>query len=52
MRVRKLQCKLIHDVIYMRRNGREPGGWEDTLKEYSKYQYPLFDTRRMVIGDL
>ena len=42
MRVRKLQCKLVSDVIYMRQYGREADEWERHLEEYGEHSRSLF----------
>ncbi|KAK3314838.1 hypothetical protein B0H66DRAFT_563764 [Apodospora peruviana] len=34
MRVRKLQCRLVRDVVDMRYTGREVDGWEEALDKY------------------
>lgn len=39
MRIRKLQCQLVRHVVKMRLDGNESSGWEETLKEYSKFSY-------------
>jgi hypothetical protein len=36
MKVRKLQCRVVDDVVYMRAYGREPDGWEENLDKYVK----------------
>lgn len=38
MRLRKLQCQLVKDVIQMRCEGTEPPGWEERLKEYGEWR--------------
>lgn len=35
MRIRKLQCQLVRHVVKMRLDGKESGGWEETLELYS-----------------
>lgn len=37
MHLRKLQCKLLKDVVDMHYTNRENEGWEETLEQYSKY---------------
>ena len=36
MRMRKLQVKLVQQVLHMRYRKTEPKGWEDLLEKYSK----------------
>lgn len=36
MRMRKLQVKLVQEVLRMRYEKTEPKGWEDLLEQYSK----------------
>ncbi len=36
MKMRKLQCVLVGDVVYMRNHGSEPPNWERSLDDYGK----------------
>ena len=36
MKVRKLQCQVVNDVIHMRGHGREAEGWEENLEKYGR----------------
>lgn len=43
MRIRKLQCQLVEDVIQMRKNGSEPDDWETTLDHYSEFFFSFLN---------